>query len=102
MVAWLAFANYCKQDEAMARLQVGKPVGAGSPRATSRMTERAKAGTAKVGHSAKAATSAGSASAKVGLGTLGEFLKDQRRGAQLTLRQLADQAGVSNPYLSQI
>jgi transcriptional regulator with XRE-family HTH domain len=33
---------------------------------------------------------------------LGDFLRDQRRGAQLTLRQLADLAGVSNPYLSQI
>ncbi len=33
---------------------------------------------------------------------LGEYLKEQRRGAQLTLRQLAEQAGVSNPYLSQI
>ncbi len=36
------------------------------------------------------------------LESLGEFLKDQRRTAQLTLRQLADQTGVSNPYLSQI
>ena len=33
---------------------------------------------------------------------LGDYLRDQRRGAQLTLRQLADQTGVSNPYLSQI
>ena len=36
------------------------------------------------------------------LESLGEFLKDQRRGAQMTLRQLAEQTGVSNPYLSQI
>ncbi len=36
------------------------------------------------------------------LGSLGEYLKEQRVGAQLSLRQLADQAGVSNPYLSQI
>ena len=36
------------------------------------------------------------------LESLGDFLKEQRRGAQLTLRQLADQTGVSNPYLSQI
>jgi transcriptional regulator with XRE-family HTH domain len=36
------------------------------------------------------------------VGSLGEFLRDQRRQAQLSLRQLADQAGVSNPYLSQI
>jgi len=33
---------------------------------------------------------------------LGDYLRDQRIGAQLTLRQLAEQAGVSNPYLSQI
>src|SRR3954466_8282314 len=33
---------------------------------------------------------------------LGDYLKEQRVSAQLTLRQLADQAGVSNPYLSQI
>ncbi|GAB2456210.1 helix-turn-helix transcriptional regulator [Nocardioides hungaricus] len=34
--------------------------------------------------------------------SLGDYLKEQRVGAQLTLRQLAEQAGVSNPYLSQI
>ncbi|HNM96694.1 MAG TPA: helix-turn-helix transcriptional regulator [Marmoricola sp.] len=34
--------------------------------------------------------------------SLGDYLKDQRVNAQLTLRQLAEQAGVSNPYLSQI
>lgn len=34
--------------------------------------------------------------------SLGEYLKEQRVNSQLTLRQLADQAGVSNPYLSQI
>jgi transcriptional regulator with XRE-family HTH domain len=33
---------------------------------------------------------------------LGEYLREQRRGAQLSLRQLAEAAGVSNPYLSQI
>ncbi|HET7388442.1 MAG TPA: helix-turn-helix transcriptional regulator [Nocardioidaceae bacterium] len=33
---------------------------------------------------------------------LGEYLKDQRLAASLSLRQLAEQAGVSNPYLSQI
>src|SRR5919112_1871987 len=36
------------------------------------------------------------------LGSLGEFIAAQRRAAQLSLRQLAEQAGVSNPYLSQI
>ncbi len=34
--------------------------------------------------------------------TLGDYLRDQRVSAQLSLRQLAEQAGVSNPYLSQI
>lgn len=33
---------------------------------------------------------------------IGEFLREQRRNAQLSLRQLSDAAGVSNPYLSQI
>jgi transcriptional regulator with XRE-family HTH domain len=32
----------------------------------------------------------------------GEYLREQRRNAQLSLRQLAAAAGVSNPYLSQI
>jgi transcriptional regulator with XRE-family HTH domain len=34
--------------------------------------------------------------------SLGDYLKEQRVAARLSLRQLADQAGVSNPYLSQI
>ena len=34
--------------------------------------------------------------------SLGDYLKEQRVAAQLSLRQLAEQAGVSNPYLSQI
>lgn len=44
------------------------------------------------------------AKGKVGktVGSLGDYLKEQRVGARLSLRQLADQAGVSNPYLSQI
>ncbi len=36
------------------------------------------------------------------VGELGEFLREQRRSARLSLRQLAEAAGVSNPYLSQI
>ncbi|HEY5821412.1 MAG TPA: helix-turn-helix transcriptional regulator [Propionibacteriaceae bacterium] len=36
------------------------------------------------------------------LGPLGEFIAAQRRSAELTLRQLAEQTGISNPYLSQI
>lgn len=33
---------------------------------------------------------------------LGAFIRDLRRNARISLRQLAQQAGVSNPYLSQI
>src|SRR5690242_21137016 len=40
--------------------------------------------------------------ASLNVGNLGEFLREQRRSARLSLRQLADAAGVSNPYLSQI
>ena len=36
------------------------------------------------------------------LGPLGEFIAAQRRSAELSLRQLAEQTGISNPYLSQI
>src|SRR4051812_45995644 len=46
----------------------------------------------------------GMAMGKVGktVETLGDYLREQRTSAQLSLRQLAEQAGVSNPYLSQI
>jgi len=44
--------------------------------------------------------------AKFGVGktveTLGDYLHEQRLAAKLSLRQLAEQTGVSNPYLSQI
>lgn len=33
---------------------------------------------------------------------LGEFIRELRSNARISLRQLAEQAGVSNPYLSQI
>lgn len=33
---------------------------------------------------------------------LGAFIREQRKSAQMSLRHLASQAGVSNPYLSQI
>jgi transcriptional regulator with XRE-family HTH domain len=44
------------------------------------------------------------ARSKVGktVGNLGDYLREQRVSAQLSLRQLAEQTGVSNPYLSQI
>ena len=34
--------------------------------------------------------------------SLGEYLREQRSTAQMSSRQLAEQAGVSNPYLSQV
>ncbi|HEX4700460.1 MAG TPA: helix-turn-helix transcriptional regulator [Actinomycetes bacterium] len=34
--------------------------------------------------------------------SLGEYIREQRESAQVSLRQLAKTAGVSNPYLSQI
>ena len=34
--------------------------------------------------------------------SLGDYLREQRVNAELSLRQLAEQTGVSNPYLSQI
>lgn len=36
------------------------------------------------------------------VGDLGEYLREQRENAKLSLRQLASLAGVSNPYLSQV
>lgn len=33
---------------------------------------------------------------------IGSFIRAQREAAQVSVRQLADKAGVSNPYLSQI
>jgi transcriptional regulator with XRE-family HTH domain len=46
----------------------------------------------------------GVARSKVGktVESLGEYLREQRESSRLSLRQLAEQAGVSNPYLSQI
>lgn len=36
------------------------------------------------------------------VGTIGDFIREQREQAQVSMRQLAKLAGVSNPYLSQI
>ncbi|NKE62286.1 helix-turn-helix transcriptional regulator [Lentzea sp. PSKA42] len=33
---------------------------------------------------------------------IGEYIREQRNTAKISLRELAKQAGVSNPYLSQI
>ncbi|MGH3502117.1 MAG: helix-turn-helix domain-containing protein [Nocardioidaceae bacterium] len=69
----------------------GKPLGESAPRAAAKVGEKARAGKARL-----------DASAAANFETLGGFLKEQRRGAQLSLRQLAEATGVSNPYLSQI
>jgi transcriptional regulator with XRE-family HTH domain len=42
------------------------------------------------------------ASAKRSGAAIGEFIREQRQQGQVSLRQLARLAGVSNPYLSQI
>ncbi|HEY5336538.1 MAG TPA: helix-turn-helix transcriptional regulator [Mycobacteriales bacterium] len=39
---------------------------------------------------------------KIDVRDLGGYIREQRKTAQISLRQLAIQAGVSNPYLSQI
>jgi transcriptional regulator with XRE-family HTH domain len=38
----------------------------------------------------------------VNVNAIGEYIRQQREQAKISLRQLADAAGVSNPYLSQI
>jgi len=38
----------------------------------------------------------------IGVGTIGDFIREQRQQAQVSLRQLSKLAGVSNPYLSQV
>jgi transcriptional regulator with XRE-family HTH domain len=38
----------------------------------------------------------------IGVGTIGDFIREQREQAQVSLRQLSKLAGVSNPYLSQV
>ncbi len=70
----------------MAKLKVTKPLDS-APELAAKVGATARAGTAKFGQGAQ---------------ELGDYLREQRKGAQLSLRQLAEQAGVSNPYLSQI
>jgi transcriptional regulator with XRE-family HTH domain len=42
------------------------------------------------------------AAGNLGVGSLGDYIREQRNSSQISLRQLAKLAGVSNPYLSQI
>ena len=39
---------------------------------------------------------------KVNVNSIGEYIREQREQAKISMRQLAQSAGVSNPYLSQI
>src|SRR5690348_18441184 len=39
---------------------------------------------------------------KVNVNSIGEYIREQREQAKISMRQLAQNAGVSNPYLSQI
>jgi transcriptional regulator with XRE-family HTH domain len=39
---------------------------------------------------------------KVTVNSIGEYIREQREQARISMRQLAQAAGVSNPYLSQI
>ena len=59
-------------------------------------------GAPKAAASVRASARKSQALVESGVGTLGDYLREQRRAARLTLRQLAEQTGVSNPYLSQI
>jgi transcriptional regulator with XRE-family HTH domain len=38
----------------------------------------------------------------VSVNSIGEYIKEQREQARISIRQLASAAGVSNPYLSQV
>ena len=40
--------------------------------------------------------------ATIDVHSLGEYIREQRESAEVSLRQLAKNAGVSNPYLSQV
>jgi transcriptional regulator with XRE-family HTH domain len=40
--------------------------------------------------------------APIDLSSLGSYIREQRESAEVSLRQLAKTAGVSNPYLSQV
>ena len=39
---------------------------------------------------------------QVSVNSIGEYIREQREQAKISLRQLSQAAGVSNPYLSQI
>lgn len=47
-------------------------------------------------------TSSNGSGTNISLGPFGDYLRSQRRLAQLTLRELSDLTNISNPYLSQL
>ena len=49
-----------------------------------------------------AAKAPGLAGKAAGIGSIGDFIREQRLQARVSVRQLAKLAGVSNPYLSQV
>ncbi|MGC4934275.1 helix-turn-helix domain-containing protein [Gordonia sp. DT30] len=55
-----------------------------------------------VGHTVEAVTAVASDAVATAAQDIGGFIRSQRMAAEVSLRQLADRAGVSNPYLSQI
>jgi len=54
------------------------------------------------GYNSKRTSRGTEMTARMKLEDLGSFIREQRRGARLSLRKLSEIAGISNPYLSQI
>ncbi|HEY0814840.1 MAG TPA: helix-turn-helix transcriptional regulator [Pseudonocardia sp.] len=55
-----------------------------------------------VGHAVEHVGTAVEKAVEKAVDDIGSYIRSQREGAQVSLRQLARTAGVSNPYLSQI
>ncbi|MGW0038338.1 helix-turn-helix domain-containing protein [Gordonia sp. NPDC003376] len=55
-----------------------------------------------VGHTVENVTAVAQDAVTNAAQDIGAFIRSQRLGAEVSLRQLAERAGVSNPYLSQI
>lgn len=85
----------------MATKKTGASEPAGKPEKSSVLGKTAKTAKAGVAAGAVAGAQAG-ATVGAGVSKIGDFLKEQRQASALSLRQLSELAGVSNPYLSQI
>jgi transcriptional regulator with XRE-family HTH domain len=66
------------------------------------VAERAGAAAGTVAGSVAGSVGGAVSGARTRVGDLGDFLREQRQQARMSLRQLAEVAGVSNPYLSQV